>query len=84
MLNTNIVTDPTIIRCERLWATVFRQAVDDLDSATHHHKVSHWFISNATHHGSFLWLCELFNLSADVIRRKLKHKIYKNYLCCTG
>jgi len=80
MLNANIVTDPEIIRCERLWATVFRQAVYDLDSAIHHNNVSHWFISNSTHHGSFLWLCDLFNYSAKNIRRKLKTKIYKNYL----
>jgi hypothetical protein len=36
-----------------------------------------WFRSSSNRVGSFLWICDLFGLDADVVRTGVKKKVFK-------
>jgi hypothetical protein len=57
----------------RLWAAVLRQAVCDLGyhRSTLQHFTQLWFESDKREPGSFLWVCELLELDASRLRRRL-------------
>jgi len=38
---------------------------------------SAWFGSSCEDAGSFLWICDLFGLDADLVRAKVKNKNFK-------
>ncbi len=82
---------PYETRCDlRLWAAVFRQAVDDCVDAVRYYytpeeirsKASEfgdyagillWLDSDEYLVGSFTWLCALFRVDADRIRRRIRN-----------
>ena len=74
--------DVQAFRCKRLWAAVFRQGCVDAawDFATHKHDREHypeaWLWLNATDDevGSFIWLCDLFDLDPDRARSQVRMK----------
>lgn len=64
----------------RLWAAVFHRglsdaAVDFFNGDTVPGSAYWWaFDSEATHPGSFLWLCELFSIDPDIARSQARSK----------
>jgi len=65
------------IPCKELWAAVLTQALKDTKECLKVHRkndqpsqeeVKEWFKSESNEIGSFLWICELFELDPNLIR----------------
>ncbi len=81
---------PYETRCDlRLWAAVFRQAVDDCVDAeryfntpehirseagkfSDYRRILAWLDSDEDSVGSFTWLCDLFNVDAGRLRKRIR------------
>ncbi len=64
--------------CKReaaLWAAVFVQGIRDYksNSPEFHPSAKRWFWSDEYHTGSFLWLCELFCITPEFARERIKN-----------
>lgn len=64
-------------------AAIFKSRVDlakknaeeaAADAVEEHRRTQKWFASNAKGKGSFLWMCDLFDLESDAVRREIKSK----------
>jgi hypothetical protein len=61
--------------CIRLWAAVFRLGL--ADAALHFRNTgeqSPWISCDDRHPGSFIWLCELFDIDPDYARSAARQK----------
>ena len=66
--------DPQTQACIRMWAAVFRAGLLD---AADNFKLGYrnsWFESDDQYPGSFVWLCDLFNLDPDKARSMVRMK----------
>lgn len=78
------------LSCRRLWASVVRTAADDLFSGWGKHDTKKryymgsmasaeaWFKSDVSDVGSFLWICDILDLSAEAIRKSLLSGNYEH------
>ena len=72
--------DPQTQACLNLWAEVFRVGL--MDAAEFYKKSltpPYWITSDNTHPGSFIWLCDLFNMDSDIVRTKWRMNLRKIY-----
>lgn len=63
----------------RLWRKALRQAVEDLHTEEHRDDAVRFFLCNKYCVGSFLWMCDIFNIDPQAIRRRYKSVIYSRY-----
>ncbi|MBC8457979.1 MAG: hypothetical protein H8D67_08295 [Deltaproteobacteria bacterium] len=83
MKRDTIESDMVENRSKQLWAAVLIGAIEDVKKLAvtkSHDSVSKeeakaWFQSDSKEIGSFLWICEIFNLDHDCVRTS----IAKNY-----
>ena len=59
--------------CLNLWAEVFRTGVQDAAFAAKKGNLNYlWLMDDACFPGSFVWLCELFDVAPDTARNKIR------------
>jgi hypothetical protein len=63
-----------------LWFAVLERAVLDLDMPKEREDATRWFISNIYDIGSFLFICDMFDIDPKVIRQLLRKKIYYQFI----
>ena len=68
---------------EVLWIDVLWVAVDDLRLPTNNPNCSfRWFLSASEEIGSFLWICDQFEISPGYVLRGLSRKLLKHLRNC--
>jgi len=59
--------------CRNLWAEVFKLGIQDAAVAASRGNFNYpWFMSDAVYPGSFVWLCNLFELAPEITRSTLR------------
>ena len=54
-----------------------RWRANSIESHRNKRNAAAWFGSSCEDAGSFLWICDLFGLDADLVRAKVKNKNFK-------
>jgi hypothetical protein len=60
--------------CIRLWAAVFHRGLIDAADAFRKGAEFPWITSQEKHPGSFIWLCDLFDMDPDIARSMARRK----------
>lgn len=83
----SLSVDPQIQACLRLWAAKLVLHVRDYADSiawqkqkrtnfvrepTHYYTARIWINSDANHIGSFVWVCELFDIDPNYAKRRIK------------
>lgn len=57
--------------CKLLWGSVLRQALQDVQAGggVEHGRAATWFASRRTTPCSFEWVCDVFNLNPEIMRK---------------
>ena len=68
--------DPQSIACLNLWLEVFKLGLmDSADSFKKTRQVPFWITDDYCAPGTFVWLCDMFNVSPDAMRSKWRSNL---------
>ncbi len=68
------VTDHQTHACLRLWGAAFIGGINDTVDAWRNGREYHWFDDDRDYPGSFVWLCDLFNIGVSQVRDSVRRK----------
>lgn len=65
---------------QRLWLHCLRDGLRDIDHARHWRTGLTWLLSDHTHIGSAIFLCEVLGLNLEYLRRMIPHALLEAYV----
>ncbi len=67
-------TDYETKACLRLWGAAFIGGINDTVAHWKEGREYHWFDDDRDYPGSFVWLCDLFNIGVEQARSSVRMK----------